>query len=105
MPEQLFYPLNYGFIPQTKESSSSFDGDSDPVDVFIFGNYFLYPKSVIRCRPIGVLLTEDQAGVDSKIIAVTLTKIDPTFSTFEDIDDVPDYLKQQLKHFIEHHKD
>jgi inorganic pyrophosphatase len=34
-----------------------------------------------------------------------LTKIDPTFSTFEDIDDVPEYLKQQLKHFIEHHKD
>ena len=100
----MYYPLNYGFIPQTRENSS-FDGDSDPVDVFILGNYSLYPKSVIRCRPIGVLLTEDQAGVDSKIIAVPLTKIDPTFSTFEDIDDVPEYLKQQLKHFIEHHKD
>ncbi len=100
----MFYPLNYGFIPQTKESSS-IDGDSDPIDVLILGNYSLYPKSVIRCRPVGVLLTEDQGGIDSKIIAVPLTKIDPTFSTVEDIDDVPEYLKMKLKHFIEHHKD
>ena len=100
----MFYPLNYGFIPKTRESSGT-NEDSDPIDVFILGNYSLYPKSVIRCRPIGVLLTEDQGGVDSKIIAVPLTKIDPAFSTVKDIDDVPEYLKQQLKHFIEHHKD
>jgi inorganic pyrophosphatase len=54
---------------------------------------------------VGALLTEDQGGVDSKIIAVPLTKIDPAFSTVEDIDDVPEYLKARLKHFIEHHKD
>jgi inorganic pyrophosphatase len=100
----MFYPLNYGFIPQTRESSID-DDKSDPVDVFILGNYPLFPKSVISCRPVGVLLTEDQGGIDSKIIAVPLTKIDPTFSTVEDIDDVPGYLKMQLKHFIEHHKD
>jgi inorganic pyrophosphatase len=100
----MYYPLNYGFIPQTRESSG-IDGDSDPIDVFILGNYSSYPKSVIHCRPIGILLTEDQAGVDSKIIAAPLIRIDPTFSTVEDIDDVPEYLKQQLKHFIEHHKD
>ena len=99
----MFYPLNYGFIPQTRESGV--DGKSDPIDVFILGNYSLYPKSVISCRPIGVLLTEDQEGVDSKIIAVPLAKIDPAFSTLEDIDDVPEYLKGQLTHFIEHHKD
>lgn len=100
----MFYPLNYGFIPQTRESGG-IEGKSDPVDVFILGNYSLYPKSVICCRPVGVLLTEDQGGVDSKIIAVPLTKIDPTFSTIKDIDDIPEYLKMQLKHFIEHHKD
>ena len=100
----MFYLLNYGFIPQTRENNST-NGDSDPIDVFILGNYSLYPKSVIGCRPVGVLLTEDQGGVDSKIIAVPLTKIDTTFSTLEDIDDVPEYLKEQLKHFVEHHKD
>ncbi len=100
----MFYPLNYGFIPQTREITG-INGKSDPIDVFILGNYSLYPKSVIRCRPVGVLLTEDQDGVDSKTIAVPLTNIDPTFSDVKDIDDVPEYLKRQLKHFIEHHKD
>ncbi len=99
----MFYPLNYGFIPQTRESG--INGDSDPIDVFILGNYSLFPKSVISCRPVGALITEDQGGIDSKIIAAPLTKIDPTFSTVKDIYDVPEYLKRQLKHFIEHHKD
>ncbi len=63
------------------------------------------PKSVIICRPVGVLLTEDQGGIDPKIIAVPLTKIDPIFSTILDIKDVPENIRMQLKHFIEHHKD
>jgi inorganic pyrophosphatase len=62
----MFYPCNYGFIPQTKE-----EGGADPIDVFVLGNYSLLPKSVISCRPIGVLLSEDQDGIDSKIIAVS----------------------------------
>ena len=49
-----FYPCNYGFIPQTKE-----EGGDDPIDVFILGNSSLLPKSVISCRPVGILLTED----------------------------------------------
>ena len=96
----MFYPCNYGFIPQTKEE----DG-ADPTDVFVLGNYSLLPKSVISCRPIGVLLSEDQDGIDSKIIAVPLRKIDPMFSDVIDIDDVPESIRMQLKHFIEHHKD
>jgi len=28
----MFYPCNYGFIPQTRE------GDGDPVDVLVLGN-------------------------------------------------------------------
>ncbi|HXX95576.1 MAG TPA: inorganic diphosphatase, partial [Candidatus Bathyarchaeia archaeon] len=55
----IFYPYNYGFIPQTKE-----EGGADPIDVFILGNSSLLPKSVISCRPVGVLLTEDQGGID-----------------------------------------
>jgi len=49
----IFYPYNYGFIPQTKE-----EGGADPIDVFILGNSSLLPKSMISCRPVGVLLTE-----------------------------------------------
>ena len=60
---------------------------------------------MISCRPVGVLLTEDQGGIDPKIIAVPLTKIDPTFSTIIDINDIQENVRTQLKHFIEHHKD
>ena len=97
----MFYPCNYGFIPQTKEEC----GGADPIDVFILGNYSLLPKSVISCRPVGILSTEDQGGIDPKIVAVPLTKIDPTFSTILDINDIPENVRTQLKHFIEHHKD
>jgi len=59
---------------------------ADSIDVFVLGNYSLLPKSVISSRPIGVILSEDQDGIDSKIIAVPLINIDPTFSTVLDID-------------------
>ena len=101
----IFYPCNYGFIPQTKVEQSGDDGAADPIDVFILGNSFLLPTSVISCRPVGVLLTEDQGGIDPKIIAVPLTKIDPTFSTILDINDIQENVRTQLMHFIEHHKD
>jgi inorganic pyrophosphatase len=61
----MIYPGNYGFVPQTKTD------DGDPVDVLILGSGEpLIPSCVIGVRPIGVLLTEDQDGGDSKIIAV-----------------------------------
>jgi inorganic pyrophosphatase len=90
-----------GFIPQTKEEG----GGADPVDVFILGNSSLLPKSVISCRPVGVILTEDQGGIDPKVIAVPLAKTDPTFSAILDISDIQENVRTQLKHFIEHHKD
>lgn len=75
------YPCNYGFIPQTREEGAG----ADPIDVFILRNYSLFPKSVISCRPVGILSTVDQGGIDPKIVAVPSTKIDPAFSTILDI--------------------
>ena len=60
---------------------------------------------MISCRPVGVLLTEDQGGIDPKTIVVPLAKIDPTFSAILDINDLQENVLTQLKHFIEHHKD
>ena len=100
----IFYPYNYGFIPQTKGEGGDYS-DADPIDVFILGNSSLLPKSVISCRPVGVLLTEDQGGIDSKVIAVPLAKIDPTFSAIQDINDIQENVRTRLTHFIEHHKD
>ncbi|MGA9171866.1 MAG: inorganic diphosphatase, partial [Nitrososphaeraceae archaeon] len=60
---------------------------------------------IIRCRPVGVLLTEDQDGKDCKIIAVPLAKADPNFSDVTDLNSIPEHTLSQLKHFVEHHKE
>ena len=72
---------------------------------FVLGNDPVIPMSVIRAHPIGVLLTEDEEGKDSKIIAVPNTKLDPSFSTVTDISDIPEHVRDQIKHFFEHYKE
>ena len=101
----MVYPCNYGFLPKTRVGGNTTGGGEDPLDAFILGNYSILPGSVISCRPIGILLTEDQDGIDPKIIAVPLTKIDPSFSATADIADIPKQILTQLRHFVEHHKD
>jgi inorganic pyrophosphatase len=99
LPSSMIYPSNYGFIPKTLESSG------DPVDVFILGDDPLVPMSVIQAYPIGILLTEDQDGEDSKIIAAPIEKIDDTYSAFTDLTSIPIPILNKLEHFIRHHKD
>ncbi|HEY7506108.1 MAG TPA: inorganic diphosphatase [Nitrososphaera sp.] len=95
----MFYPCNYGFVPQTKEK------DGDPVDVLVLGNDPVVPSSVIRANPVGVLITADEEGEDSKIVAVPIPKVDPSFSDVKDIETVPQYIRDQIKHFFEHYKE
>jgi inorganic pyrophosphatase len=95
----MYYPCNYGSIPKTKEA------DGDPVDVLVLGNDPIIPMAVIRARPVGVLLTEDEKGHDSKIVAAPLNKIDPSFSDIKEVDDIPEYLRNQITHFFEHYKE
>lgn len=93
------YPFNYGFIPRTLEM------DGDPVDALILGEDPVVPLSIVKSRPIGVLLTEDEEGQDSKVIATPVSKIDPTFSKIDDIKDLPEYIENQITHFFEHYKE
>lgn len=95
----MVYPCNYGFVPRTIE------GDGDPVDVLVLGDYQVVPMSVIRAMPMGVLLTEDEEGPDAKIIAAPIPKIDPSFACMKDINDVPRYILNQIEHFFEHYKE
>ncbi|HSF50308.1 MAG TPA: inorganic diphosphatase [Nitrososphaeraceae archaeon] len=95
----MFYPCNYGFIPSTLE------GDGDPVDVLVIGEFAVFPLSIIRAIPVGVLLTEDEEGQDSKIIAIPISKIDSSFSSINDVDDIPETLKKQIEHFFAHYKE
>ena len=64
----------------------------------------MQPLSVIHCTPIGIIFTEDQDGLDSKIIASPISKI-VGWSAIEDSNDFNPHLLNKLKHFIEHHKD
>lgn len=95
----MYYPCNYGFLPNTLEK------DGDPVDVLVLGETPLAPLSMIKVIPVGVLHTEDEEGQDSKIVAIPTPKIDPSFSDVQDIEDVPQHLKDQIKHFFEHYKE
>ncbi len=93
------YPFNYGFIPQTKEE------DGDPIDVLILSNDPYSPLSVIRAKPIGVLIMEDEEGKDSKIIVVPDKKIDTRYSKLNDIEQIDEEILDKIKHFFEHYKE
>jgi inorganic pyrophosphatase len=93
------YPCNYGFIPGTLSD------DGDPVDVMVVGNRPLVPGSVVGARPIGVLLMEDEAGMDEKILAVPAARLTRYYTKIESYTDLPDVLIERISHFFEHYKD
>ena len=95
----MFYPLNYGFVPNTLSD------DGDPTDVLVLSRAAVVPGAVIRCRPVGVLLMEDESGVDAKIVAVPHEKVDNSYQDIQDVQDLPESLRNQIKHFFEHYKD
>lgn len=101
---EMVYPFNYGFIPQTIENLDNDFKNTDNLDVFVIGIDSLQPLSVINCTPIGIIFTEDQDGLDSKIIAAPISKIGG-WSNIRDLNDFNLHLLDKLKHFIEHHKD
>ena len=69
MTTAMYYPANYGYVPQT------LSGDGDPVDVLVIAPYPLLPGVVVPCRPLGILMMEDEAGVDGKVLALSLIHI------------------------------
>ncbi|MFN3614598.1 MAG: inorganic diphosphatase [Rubrimonas sp.] len=95
----MFYPCNYGFVPNTLHA------DGDPTDVLVICDFPLAPGVVIRCRPVGVLKMEDDGGMDDKIIAVPVEKVDPFQAGIQDLNDIPQKTRDRIKHFFEHYKD
>src|SRR3954471_13672121 len=93
------YPGNYGFIPHT------LSGDGDPVDVLIVNARAIAPGAVISVRPVGVLLMEDNAGQDEKILAVPSAHITQRFDGVNNHSDLPDITLKQVEHFFAHYKD
>ncbi|GAI40596.1 unnamed protein product, partial [marine sediment metagenome] len=91
----IFFPFEYGFIPQT----SSEDGDA--LDVVLLLTYPTFSGCLIKARPIGILLMEDEAGIDHKIIAVPQEKVDPRFKEIQDIKDLSGHLRKEIQVFFE----
>jgi inorganic pyrophosphatase len=95
----MYYPGNYGFIPHTLAS------DGDPCDVLVVGQSPVVPGAVIRSRPVGALLMEDEAGADDKIIAVPADALHPYYTGVRSYEDLPEILREQIAHFFNHYKD
>lgn len=93
------YPGNYGFIPGT------LSGDGDPMDVIVVGATPVVPGAVLPCVPVGVLIMEDEAGLDEKIVAVPAGRIDPNYRKIKNYKDLPENMWKQIEHFFSHYKD
>ena len=96
---EMRYPCNYGFVPHTL----SLDGD--PIDVMVVGNRPLVPGSVVRARPVGVLMMTDDKGPDEKILAVPHNKLTSYYDKIATYHDLPQTLIDKTAHFFEHYKD
>ena len=95
----MYYPGNYGFIPHT------LSGDGDPVDILAVGRTPVMPGAVMPMRPIGVLMMEDDGGVDEKIIAVPAPAVHPYHDEKTNYTDIPQINRDQIEHFFTHYKD
>jgi inorganic pyrophosphatase len=95
----MYYPGNYGFIPQTLAE------DGDPCDVIEVGQVPVVPGAVIRCRPIGALIMRDEGGGDEKVVAVPVDELHPFYSGVRSYRDLPPILTEQIAHFFQHYKD
>jgi inorganic pyrophosphatase len=93
------YPGNYGFIPHTLSA------DGDPVDVLVCNTRAIFPGAVINCRPIGVLVMEDDGGGDEKLIAVPSAKLTKRYNSVLNYSDLPSITVSQIEHFFAHYKD
>ena len=98
IPTGMVFPVNYGFIPTTMAE------DGDPIDVLVITRFPIVNACVIKVRPIGVLLMEDEAGIDSKILCVPVSKLDKFYDNIHNPEDLPSILLDQISHFFEYYK-
>ena len=99
MSTAMHYPCNYGYIPHT------LSGDGDPVDVLVLSPFALISGVVLRCRPVGMLKMEDEAGEDTKLLAVPIDKLTSLYRSIATPHDLPESVLAQIAHFFQHYKD
>jgi inorganic pyrophosphatase len=91
------FPADYGFIPET------IGEDGDALDAMVLVGERTFPGCVIEVRAIAVLRMTDDRGQDDKIVCVPLE--DPNWSSLEDLDDIPDQLREEVRHFFSIYKE
>lgn len=99
MPTAMFYPANYGYVPNTLSE------DGDPVDVLVITPVPLISGAVISTRLVGMLKMTDESGVDAKLIGVPGDKLSPAYRDIKTCDDLPFNTTATIEHFFEHYKD
>ena len=99
MSTAMHYPCNYGYVPHTLSD------DGDPVDVLVITPIPLLTGVVVRCRPVGMLKMQDEAGDDAKLLAVPVDKLTNLYRDIESPRDLPEMMLHQISHFFEHYKD
>ncbi len=95
----MVYPFNYGFIPHTLSE------DGDPIDILVISAQPVVPGSILSSRPIGLLEMEDEAGIDTKILAVPARNVDPWYAHIEEAKQLDAHTQLQIKHFFNHYKE
>ena len=99
MTTAMHYPCNYGYVPHTLSK------DGDPVDVLVVGRSPVVPGAIVRARPIGVLIMEDEARLDEKVLTVPVDDLHPYYSHVTSYRELPKILREQIGHFFQHYKD
>jgi inorganic pyrophosphatase len=92
------YPGNYGFIPHT------LSGDGDPCDVIVANTRAIVPGAVMSTRIVGVLLMEDEKGIDEKLIGVPSSWLTKRYDNVENYTDLPAITLEQIEHFFANYK-
>ena len=92
----VFYPANYGFIPQTLAE------DDDPLDVMVFCQEAVVPMTLVTARAIGLMTMIDSGKKDHKILAVAVG--DPEFNGFREARELPPHRLNMLRRFLQDYK-
>lgn len=98
MPVAMHYPCNYGYVPRTLAE------DGDPIDVLVMTPFPIQPGSLVKVRPVGMLAMSDEAGKDSKILAVPVEKACVQFASIQSLADISQVMLDKISHFFEQYK-
>ena len=90
------YPANYGFVPRT------YCDDGDPLDALVLMSEPVYPLSVVRGRPVGIMRMADEGRADDKLITVNVD--DPAYAHVEDVSQLPKHNLREIQRFFEDYK-